>query len=311
MSKSPIVLNMSEFSPHAVRYMQPRVNDRGGKSVTVISSQSNRALFITMPLMMTWGISDYVDEKGESDGKYTISLQFPKDAESNNDIRTALTKLKEFEKKIIDDAVTNSEAWFGKKASREIVEDRYFPFLKYKKDKDKKEVDYNSQPTMRPKLPCYDGVWKTEIFDPKGKLLFPCDVEGSTPMDFISKGSQVACVLQCGGLWFGGKGWGLIWKLAQAVVKPRAMDSVFGLGKCQITLSAEDEDAIYQEPNYEKEESSNNQINTEVDNSDDDETEERKQPEPVQEPESEPEVEQETTQVVKKKVVKKPVKKAA
>lgn len=319
MSKSPIVVNMPEFSPSAVRYMQPRVNDRGGKSVTVISTQSNRGLYLTMPLMMTWGISDYVDEKGESDGKYTISLQFPRDQEATAETNSALEKLKAFENKILDDAVANSVAWFGKKASREIVEDRYFPFLKYKKDKETREIDYNSAPSMRPKVPCYDGVWKTEIFDPKGALLFPCDVEGSSPQDFISKGSMVACILQCGGLWFGGKGWGMIWKLMQAVVKPRVMDTAFGHGTLQLALSASEEEAIYKEPEAPVVQETNEPepVSTEVENSDD---EGDAEPEPVVEPEPEPEPvveevvpepEPAAAPVVKKKTVKKTVKKAA
>ena len=45
-------------------------------------------------------------------------------------------------------------------------------------------------------------------------------------MDFVPKMSNVACVLQCGGLWFGGKGWGLTWKVNQIVVKPREVVSV-------------------------------------------------------------------------------------
>ena len=308
MSKSPVVINMSEFAPTAVRYMQPRVNDRGGKSVTVISTQSNRALNITMPLMLTWGISDYVDEKGESDGKFTISLQFPREAESTAETRTALKNMKEFENKIIEDAVANSAVWFGKKASREIVEDRYFPFLKYKKDKETREIDYNSPPTLRPKVPCYDGEWKTEVFDPKGTLLFPCDVEGSTPMDFIGKGSHVACVLQCGGLWFGGKGWGMIWKLSQAVVKPRVMDTIFGKGVCQIQLSAEDEEAIYKEPESQAPAPvvAVAPPVTEVENSDDEEeVAAPAEPEPVVEEVAEPEpavVKKKTKKTVKKVV---------
>lgn len=313
MSKSPIVLNMSEFSPSAIRYMQPRVNDRGGKSVTVISTQSNRGLYLTLPLMLTWGISDYIDEKGESDGKYTISLQFPRESDATKETDSALQKLKDFENKIIDDAVTNSAAWFGKKASREIVADRYFPFLKYKKDKDTGETDYNAPPTLRPKVPCYEGEWKSEIFDPKGTLLFPCDTEGSTPMDFITKGSHVACVVQCGGLWFGGKGWGLIWKLAQAVVKPRVMDTVFGKGLCQITLSAEEEEAIYKEPEETVAEEQPEPVNTEVENSDDEAEPVATKSEPEPEPEVKPEPVAEPEQVAaptKKKVVKKTVKKA-
>ena len=59
-----------------------------------------------------------------------------------------------------------------------------------------------------------------------------------TPMDFVPKQSQVAAVLQCGGLWFGGKGWGVTWKVNQCVVKPREVVSVFG--KCHIQLSADE-----------------------------------------------------------------------
>jgi hypothetical protein len=47
-------------------------------------------------------------------------------------------------------------------------------------------------------------------------------------MDFVPKKSRVACVLQCGGIWIGGKGWGITWKLTQCVVKPPEIVSVFG-----------------------------------------------------------------------------------
>jgi hypothetical protein len=47
-------------------------------------------------------------------------------------------------------------------------------------------------------------------------------------MDFVPKKSRVACVLQCGGIWIGGKGWGVTWKLTQCVVKPPEVISVFG-----------------------------------------------------------------------------------
>ena len=54
--------------------------------------------------------------------------------------------------------------------------------------------------------------------------------------------SQVACVLQCGGIWKGGKGWGLTWKVIQCVVKPREVVSVYG--QCRVMLSDEDRGAI-------------------------------------------------------------------
>jgi len=235
---SSIVLSTEKWSPSALRYMQPKVNDRGGKSITIISTQTNRSLYVTLPMLLSWGISDYTDEKtGESDGKYTISIQFPRDQERRPDTDLALQKMKDFEEQILTDAVKHSEAWFGKKQSREIVEYGYFSFLKHSKNKDTKEVDSTKAPSIRPKVPNYDGKWKVEIYDTQSNLLFPAASENATPMEFVPKRSNVICMLQCGGIWVGGKGWGLTWKLAQCVVKPQEMESVFG--KCNIMISDE------------------------------------------------------------------------
>jgi hypothetical protein len=76
-----------------------------------------------------------------------------------------------------------------------------------------------------------------EIYDTQSNLLFPSANENATPMEFVPKRSNVICMLQCGGIWVGGKGWGLTWKLAQCVVKPQEMESVFG--KCNIMISDE------------------------------------------------------------------------
>jgi len=74
-------------------------------------------------------------------------------------------------------------------------------------------------------------------------LLFPgASTDLRTPADFVPKQSSVACVLQCGGIWIGGKGWGLTWKLVQCVVKPREVISIFG--KCQVQLSSEERAAL-------------------------------------------------------------------
>jgi hypothetical protein len=241
MSKqsSPIVISVDQWNTSGIRYMQPKVNDRGGKSINIISTQSNRALHLSTPLMMTWGISDYTDEKtGESDGKFTISLNFPNDQYKTDATDQFLKKLKEFENQILDDAVKNSEAWFGDELSRDVVKHNFFPFLKYSKDKNTKKFDYNKPPAIRAKVPNYDGRWAIEIYDTNQKLIFPCDNDRMTPQDFITKLSKVACVIQCGGLWFGGKGWGITWKLNQCVVKPQEVVSVYG--KCHIELSSDD-----------------------------------------------------------------------
>ena len=308
MSKSPSVINYSEWNTAAVRYMAPRISDRGAKSVALISTQSNRGLCVSTPLLMTWGISDYVDDKtGESDNKFNMALVFPNQDYATPASTSFLDKLTAFEEQILNDAVNNSEAWWGKKKSREVIEDNFFPFLKYPKDKLTGEIDTSRPPSMRAKVPNYSGRWNIEIYDTENKLIFPCDNDNLTPMDFIPKKSNVACVLQCGGLWFGGKGWGITWRLNQCVVKPHIQDTVFG--KCHIQLSNDERDVINKQPIAENVNDSEDEegpsipatvSSTQVEDSDDDES--KPEPEPVPEPVPEPEP-------VKKKVVKKVVKK--
>ena len=297
MSKpsTPIVVSSAEWKTSAVRYMQPKVNDRGGKSINIISTQSNRSLYVSTPLLMTWGISDFVDEKtGESDGKFSMSLAFPNEVYATAATTEFLAKLKAFENQILDDAVKNSEAWFGEEMSREVAKHTFFPFLKYSKDKLTKKTDYTKPPTIRAKVPNYNGKWNVEVYDTKRTLLFPCDNDNLTPMDFVPARSNVACVLQCGGLWFGGKGWGITWKLNQCVVKPHVQETVFG--QCHIQLSSDDIQTIETQPLADEEEyapaaAAPREVSTAVADSDEEADE------PASEPEPKP--------VVKKAVVKK------
>lgn len=321
MSKqsTPIVLSTDEWNTTNVRYMQPKINDRGGKSINIISTQSNRSLHISTPLMMTWGISDFVDEKtGESDGKFSMSLVFPNEDYTTNATDKFLSKLKAFENQILDDAVKYSDAWFGEDLSREVVKHNFFPFLKYSKDKQTKKIDLSKPPTIRARVPNYNNRWGVEIYDTASNIIFPCDNENMTPMDFVPKKSKVACVLQCGGLWFGGKGWGITWKVNQCVVKPQEVVSVFG--KCHIQLSTDDIQTMDTAPatsdvgdDEEPSAAAPAPVSTTVADSDDEEEEEpepapapkkkvvKKAPAPVQEDVAE------ETPAPKKKVVRKKV----
>lgn len=273
MSKpsTPIVVSVADWEPSAIRYMQPKVNERGGKSINIISTQTNRSLHVSTPLMMTWGIGDFVDEKtGESDGKYSMSLNFPNSDYANAGTTALLDKVKAFETQILNDAVKNSEAWFGEEQPLAVVKHSFYPVLKYSKDKVTKKIDPSKPPSLRAKVPNYNGRWGIEIYDTKSERIFPCDNENMTPMDFIPKMSNVACVLQCGGLWFGGKGWGLTWKLVQCVVKPKELVSVYG--KCHIQLSMDDISKMDSVPanagEDEEETAPAAPISTEVDDSD-------------------------------------------
>ena len=69
--------------------------------------------------------------------------------------------------------------------------------------------------------------------------MFPAE-EDTNISDFIVKGSNVATIIQCGGIWVANGKFGVTWKLFQAVVKPKTTLS----GKCHISLSSDDKEKI-------------------------------------------------------------------
>ena len=172
--------------------------------------------------------------------------------------------MKKFEEYLLESAVTNSETWFGKKLTRELVEDRFFSVIKYRKNKETGGLDYEKPPAIKIRVPCYEGNWNIKLYDTNAQCVYPSSDSDVSPLDLVPKYSQIACVVQCGGLWFGGKGWGVTWRLNQAVVKPRG-NSGFDNDVCHLKLSDEDKtkinsyeapetDEVVEEDNVEKEE---------------------------------------------------------
>jgi len=232
------------FNAQNIKFSAPKANSSGGKSVNILNKMTNTGLRLSTPLMLTWGASDYIDEKtGKGNGKYEMGLQFPSDEYKNADMDLFLKNMQEFEKKIKEDAITYSKDWFGKvHKSEEVINALWTPMLKYSKDKTTGEPDLNKAPTFRVKIPVWEGVWKCEIYDEDGNAMFPnAGNSCMTPLDYLSKGINLAAVIQCGGLWFANGKFGLTWKLIQAVVqKPRASLS----GQCFIKLKATDKERL-------------------------------------------------------------------
>lgn len=235
------IVNGIEFSNSDFSYTQPKVQSNGGKSVGILNNEKKKALTLSVPLMLTWGLSDY-----EGNQKYEFSLQFPNDDYSDDDLDTFLSNMKTFEESVKEDAIKNSMAWFGKKSmSKEVIDALWSPMLKYSKyPKDHVnagDFDYSKPPRLNVKVPCYDGIWKCELYDDEQTRLFPNISEPTlTPLDFLTKGSKVATLIQCGGIWFANGKFGVTWKLVQAVIKPR--ETLFG--RCHIALSTADKERL-------------------------------------------------------------------
>lgn len=224
---------------NGTQYTKPKINGAGGKSIGILNKASNKSLYVSTPLMLTWGINEYHDEVS---GKrtYDMSLQFPSGEYDTPDISKFLKNIKEFEEKIKSDAVTNSKEWMNKaKMTPEVVDALFTPMVRYPKDQNTGEPDYSRSPTLRIKIPFWEGEWKCELYDLEENQIFPNET-GVYPTDLITKASNIATVIQCGGIWFANGKFGVTWKMLQAVVKPKESLK----GKCFISLSASDKEKL-------------------------------------------------------------------
>mgnify|MGYP006144806551 CR=1 FL=1 len=233
------VVTPSEFIPSEhMLFTKPKVNSVGGKSIGILNSQTRRSLMVKTPLMLNWGVNVYENQGGSN--AYSFSLQFPREEFSTPEINSFLQMLKDMEDTVKDAAVENSKEWFGKAQSKEVVEAFWNPILKYPKDQSTGEPDKTRSPTIKVKLPTWDGEYKFELFDTKNTMLIP-NSNDESPETLIQKGSNIACILQCGGVWFANGNFGCTWKLYQGVVKPTES---LAKGRCHITLSSEDQQQI-------------------------------------------------------------------
>jgi len=297
MSSEKMILSGVSFDCASdVKYSKPKVNAVGGKSVGILNAATNSATYISTPLMLTWGVNSFTDDKT---GKttYDMSLQFPTNEYANDDTRAFLENMKALEERIKADAIANSKEWFGKtKMSADVIEALWTPMLKYPKDKDSGEFDMTRSPTLRIKMPVWEGEWKCELYDMDRTQIFPDnDVPNRTPLDIINKGANIATVIQCGGIWFANGKFGITWKLFQGVVKPKATLR----GTCHIQLSSSDKQKLNaQDDNDESDEEG-------VELADDSDAEEEAREEVATVFKATEPVEEEPKKAVKKRVVKK------
>ena len=251
-----------------VTFTKAKVNANGRKQIGILSSKNKKSVHLSTPLMLTWGVNEYTDDNTGTKS-YDMALQFPNDEYNNPDCIQFLKNMQELETRVKEDAITNCKDWLNKnKITSDAVDALWTPMLRYPKDKDSGDYDYSRPPTLKVKIPFWEGEYKNvEIYDDKEEQLFP-NTGNVFPNELISKGSQVATLISCGGIWVANGKFGITWRLFQAVVKPR----VSLAGKCHISLSKQDKDKLINtSANSDDEEVHDEVTNTTLVNDSDDE----------------------------------------
>ena len=199
----------------------PKVNKSGGKNCNVINRDTKKTLMMsTNCWMLTWGINEYTDEKTGAK-TYDVSLQFPGDGYNTPETDSMLEKIKEIEEKFKTELLSNPVLYFNKKTmSREVLDALWTPMLRYPKDKVTLDFNTNLPPTLRLKIPYYDGKFSFEIYNDLGNIVFG-ENDDNSPLDIIHKGDDIQTVFQFGGIWFANGKCGATIRILQAVHRPK------------------------------------------------------------------------------------------
>jgi len=235
----PIIQGVSFRPENDIKYSKLKINSSGGKSVGVVNAHTGQSLYVGTPLLLTWGIQEFVDEKTKK-VSYDMALQFPSDeyhqsAQSKADSDAFLQAMTAFEKKLKADALANSKDWFAKpKMTPDAVDALFTPVLKYPVDKVTCEKDTSKSPTMKIKVPFWNNKWEgVEVYDANKVCLYPSSNPAISPKDLITKQSHVVTMIQCGGLWFANGKFGVTWRLVQGIVQPKLSMR----GRCHLSLT--------------------------------------------------------------------------
>lgn len=218
-----------------VKYGDLIIRTNGQKSVNLGHEKATNKLFIMSPEMMTWGINEVTDPITKEIKGYDFNLQFPmaEELKNNPDAKMFLENMKNLEEKLKSDAVKQSGKWFNRPMSREQIEVIWTPMIKYPKNKDTGMEDYNKSPTIKVKVPFYDGKFKGEFYNMKQEPIYLPDDHRFADVNvpcLIKKLANVYVMAVNGGLWFVGNKFGTTWRLQQVVVENKEIIS----GRCML-----------------------------------------------------------------------------
>lgn len=221
-SAETFIANGLTYNLSDVDITAPKLNKSGGKAANLIYKPTKKGLYLNLQVpMLTWGAQVFKDEKSGKE-TYDLAIQFPRSEYSTPETDVLLSKFQALENYIKSEAIRNSMAWFNKKTmTAEVIEALWTPMLKYTKDKATGEPDMTKSPTLKVKLPLWDGKFQCEIYDSNGSMLYPDARSPNTPVDLITKGMNIVAIIQCGGLWFANGKFGCTWRLFQTVVQPK------------------------------------------------------------------------------------------
>lgn len=175
----------------------------------------NKKFYVQTPsLLVPKGIDVYDSPDGQQ--KYYLELSFSTnnvDEEIVKEITNFKSICQEYDEFNVQQGIKNSQAWIGKKASEEIVRDKYHPMLRFSKDEEG-NINDMYPPSIRFRIyKGQDGKFTTKCYDSQKNEV---DLE-----EAIQKGCRVKVLYHQQSCWLNkNTGYGASNKLLQIKVYP-------------------------------------------------------------------------------------------
>tara|TARA_B100000780_G_scaffold163492_2_gene114304 strand:- start:1311 stop:2150 length:840 start_codon:yes stop_codon:yes gene_type:complete len=153
--------------------------------------------------------------------KNWLDLSF-RDIDSRTPLQVTKKLIEDIDLMVMNEALKNSFAWFGKKyTSLEVLKALFTPSIKYPRDKVTGEVTDKWPPTFKVSLPQKNGEFSFETYNKKRQLISIDDIQ--------TKGSRITPIIQCGGIWIAGGKFGITWRAVQLLILPYSKITGFSI----------------------------------------------------------------------------------
>jgi hypothetical protein len=249
---SATIVKPSTLDKSLVNFGEPQSNSHGGKSLKIGYSQEGKFLIQAPPMYIPW---DLTKEELKSDSlnkdpktatnsgvKYSMQLSFRgmdgNDANAKR-LKAFHSMICELDNLLVETASVNSLTWLKmKSAPKPVVEALINSTIKVSKDTVSQEPDGKYPDSIKVRIPYYtkDDKLGCAFFDKEGKQLTDMSV-----LNRLRRGTQVTCILECGGVYFSNGKFGMTWSLYQCAIKSESSNKI-PKGVCLITDSDDELD---------------------------------------------------------------------
>jgi hypothetical protein len=222
------VVNVCKINASDIQFSEPKRNKQGGVSVAFkFKSQNVQFRFPQFGFPAGCLVKENENKDGSTTTSYSMSASLQgcdpygkQPATGVDDVSKAYNFLRDFQEAVIQAAVINSPSWFGKKRGEESIRDSFNKFLSVSVDKSSAgEWVPNGKypPSLRFKLPVYDGKVSMEVIDEEENdiPLTPGELSSTFTKGCLAK------IVASGSIYVIGQGFGVTWKPSYIQVTKR------------------------------------------------------------------------------------------